>query len=135
MAPIVSPPGDPVGRRTRPIRMLIYGINAVAEALKAGRVAALRVSTRADDRMRAVLRLAEERGVTIRRVDGVELDRAAPGASHQGVVADVTAAREYDVAGLVRDATPPALLVVLDGIEDPHNFGAIVRTADAAGAH
>ena len=124
--------------RSKPIiisYVLIYGINAVAEALKAGRVAALRVSTRADDRMRAVLRLAQERGVTIRRVDTVELDRAAPGASHQGVIADVTAARKYDVAGLVREATPPALLVVLDGIEDPHNFGAIVRTADAAGAH
>ena len=110
-------------------------MNAVTEALRAGRVAALRVSKRADDRMRAVLTLAEQRGVTIRRVDNAELDRAASGASHQGVVADVTAAREYDVAGLVREATPPALLVVLDGIEDPHNFGAIVRTADAAGAH
>ena len=57
------------------------------------------------------------------------------GAVHQGVVGELTAARDYDVADLVREAPPPALLVVLDGIEDPHNFGAILRTADAAGAH
>ena len=60
--------------------MLVYGLHAVTEALRAGRVTALRVSTRADDRMRSVLRLAEERGVTIRRVDSVELDRQALGA-------------------------------------------------------
>jgi 23S rRNA (guanosine2251-2'-O)-methyltransferase len=114
---------------------LVYGINAVTEALKAGRVTALRVGTRADHRMRAVVALAAQRGVAIRRVDNDELDRAASGGSHQGVIGDVTAAREYDVAGLVREAEAPALLVVLDGIEDPHNLGAIVRTADAAGAH
>ena len=115
--------------------VIICGINAVTEALKAGRVRALRVSTRADDRMRALLSLAAQRGVSIRHVDQGELDRAVPGASHQGVVGDLRAARDYDVAELVREAAPPALLVVLDGIEDPHNFGAILRTADAAGAH
>jgi 23S rRNA (guanosine2251-2'-O)-methyltransferase len=115
--------------------MQIYGINAVVEALRAGRLTSLRVSKRTDDRMRAVLVLAEERGVTIRRVDHDELDRAVPGASHQGVVGDLKAGRDYDVAELVREATPPALLLVLDGIEDPHNFGAVLRTADAAGAH
>jgi len=116
-------------------RMLVYGINAVTEALKAGRVNALRVSKRADQRMDAVMVLAAERGVAVRRVDGQELDRAAAGAAHQGVVGELAAAREYDVDELVRQATPPALLVVLDGIEDPHNLGAIVRTVDAAGAH
>jgi 23S rRNA (guanosine2251-2'-O)-methyltransferase len=115
--------------------MLIYGINAVTEALRAGRVTALRVSKRSDDRMRALLTLAQERGVPLRRVDQEDLDRAAPGAVHQGVVGELTAARDYDVADLVNEAPPPALLVVLDGIEDPHNFGAILRTADAAGAH
>ncbi len=73
--------------------------------------------------------------MSIRRVDTGELDRLAPGAVHQGVVGELKAAREYDVADLVREAPPPALLVVLDGIEDPHNFGAILRTVDAAGAH
>ena len=85
--------------------------------------------------MRALLALAQERRVPVRRVDQDDLDRLAPGAVHQGVAGELTAAHEYDVADLVRDAPPPALLVVLDGIEDPHNFGAILRTADAAGAH
>jgi 23S rRNA (guanosine2251-2'-O)-methyltransferase len=115
--------------------MVIYGINAVIEALRAGRVTALRVSRRTDERMRVVLALANERGVSIRRVEQDDLDRLVPGAVHQGVVGDLKAAREYDVEELVREAAPPALLIVLDGIEDPHNFGAILRTADAAGAH
>jgi 23S rRNA (guanosine2251-2'-O)-methyltransferase len=115
--------------------MLIYGINAVTEALRAGRLTALRVSKRADDRMRAVIALAGQRGISIRRVDSDELDRVAAGAAHQGVIGDLKAAREYDVADLVRAAAPPALLLVLDGIEDPQNVGAILRTADAAGAH
>src|SRR5580704_3451960 len=115
--------------------MQIYGINAVVEALRAGRVTSLRVSKRSDDRIRAVLALAGQRGITIRRVDHDELDRAVPGASHQGVVGELKAGRDYDVAGLVREATQPALLVVLDGIEDPHNLGAVLRTVDAAGAH
>ena len=54
---------------------------------------------------------------------------------HQGVVAEVSAAREYSVGDLVQDAGGPALLVVLDGIEDPHNVGAILRSVDASGAH
>jgi 23S rRNA (guanosine2251-2'-O)-methyltransferase len=115
--------------------VLICGINAVMEALRADRVSSLRVGKRADDRMRAVLALAQQKGVPVRRIENADLDRIAPGASHQGVVGDLKAARDYDVDDLVREATPPALLVVLDGIEDPHNFGAILRTADAAGAH
>ena len=115
--------------------VLIYGINAVTEALRAGRLTTLRVSKRSDGRMRALLALAHERGVSIRRVEHDDLDRMAPGAVHQGVLGDLNAAREYDVADLVREAPPPALLVVLDGVEDPHNLGAILRTVDAAGAH
>ncbi len=115
--------------------MLVYGINPIIEALRADRVVSIRVSRRADDRIRGVIALAGQHGVSIRRVDTGELDRLAPGAVHQGVVGELKAAREYDVADLVREAPPPALLVVLDGIEDPHNFGAILRTVDAAGAH
>jgi 23S rRNA (guanosine2251-2'-O)-methyltransferase len=62
------------------------------------------------------------------------LNRDARGGVHQGVLAVVDDAREYSLDELVRGASGPPLLVVLDGIEDPHNLGAILRTADAAGA-
>ena len=117
--------------------MIIYGINAVAEALKAGRVVAMRAGRRNDHRLRQVLMLAEQAGVPVRRVSDDELDRESGGSSHQGVIADVSERRMYELSDLVEDAhaTPPALIVVLDGIEDPHNFGAILRTCDAVGAH
>ena len=111
--------------------MLIYGLNPVAEALKAGRVTRLRISARSDRRMDAIVALAARRGVPIDRVDPQALDRAAKGGVHQGVVAEVEAARDYGIEELV---SPDALIVVLDGIEDPHNVGAILRTCDAAGA-
>jgi 23S rRNA (guanosine2251-2'-O)-methyltransferase len=115
--------------------MLVYGINPVLEALRAGRATALRVGPRADERMRAVLRLAEQQHVPVLRVDDAALDRAAAGGAHQGVVGELRLADDYSIADLVQAAPVPALLVVLDGIEDPHNVGAILRTADAAGAH
>jgi 23S rRNA (guanosine2251-2'-O)-methyltransferase len=114
--------------------MLIYGINPVLEALRAGRVRTLRVSGRADQRVQDVLRLAGQSRVTVTRADASELDRAARGGLHQGVVADVEDAPDYDVIDLVRGAAAAPLVVVLDGVEDPHNFGAILRVADAAGA-
>jgi 23S rRNA (guanosine2251-2'-O)-methyltransferase len=74
--------------------------------------------------------------VKVQRVDSHLLDRLAKGGVHQGVVADADdAAADYSVDELVRGADGPALIVVLDGVEDPHNLGAIVRTADAAGVH
>ena len=116
--------------------MIVYGINPVLEALRAGRVTALRVSQRGGGRMQELLALAAERGVKVQRVDGALLDRLARAGVHQGVVADVEdAAAEYSVEELVRGADSPALIVVLDGVEDPHNVGAILRTADAAGVH
>jgi len=117
--------------------MVIYGINAVMEALRAGRVVSLRAGRRNDQRLKQLLALAEEQMVPVRRVGDDELDREARGASHQGIVADVGEVRLYELDDLVQaaQAAPPALLVVLDGIEDPHNFGAILRSVDAAGAH
>jgi 23S rRNA (guanosine2251-2'-O)-methyltransferase len=107
----------------------------VLEALRAGRVTAVRVGRRGDGRMQELLALASERGVRVQRVDDQLLDRMAKGGIHQGVVADVDdATKDYSVEELVRGATGPALIVVLDGVEDPHNVGAILRTADAAGA-
>ena len=116
--------------------MRIYGINPVTEALRAGRATAIQVSPRADERLTAVVRLAEERDVPVRRVTADELDRLAAGARHrhQGVIADVEDAAFFSVEDLVIGAKGAALIVVLDGIEDPHNVGAILRTVDAAGA-
>ena len=112
--------------------MIIYGINPVLEALRAGRARELRVG-REGGRMQDVLALAGERGVRVRRVPADALDREARGGVHQGVVAVVEDARDYSIDELLRGAAGPPLLVVLDGIEDPHNLGAILRTADAAG--
>jgi 23S rRNA (guanosine2251-2'-O)-methyltransferase len=114
--------------------MIIYGLNPVLETLRARRVRTLSVSARSDRRVQEVLRLAALAGVRVRQVDSLELDRAARGGLHQGVVADVEDAPDYDVADLVRSASGAPLIVVLDGVEDPHNFGAILRVADAAGA-
>jgi 23S rRNA (guanosine2251-2'-O)-methyltransferase len=117
--------------------MLIYGINAVAEALRSGRVVSLRAGRRSDQRLQRLLTLAEQTSVPVRRVSEDELDRETGGASHQGVIADISDRQSCDLDDLIRDAqaTPPALLVVLDGIEDPQNFGAILRSVDAVGAH
>lgn len=115
--------------------MIVYGINPVLEALRAGRVKALRVGDRGGDRLRELLALASQRGVRVERVPANVLARMAPGGVHQGVVADVDdASTDFSVAELVRGAAAAPLIVVLDGIEDPHNLGAILRTADAAGA-
>jgi 23S rRNA (guanosine2251-2'-O)-methyltransferase len=126
--------------------MLIYGINPVLEALRAKKVTRVRVSARTDKRMDEILALAGAQRVPVEREDAQGLDRAARGGAHQGVVAEIEAARDYGIEELV---APPAshlaplgaearsakvaLIVVLDGIEDPHNVGAILRTCDAAG--
>ena len=115
--------------------MLIYGIHPVLEALRAGRVTSIRVSPRTADRVAAAIRRAEEQGIPVRRVQPADLDRETRGAAHQGVVADVRGAAPVTVEDLIVQAAGVPLIVVLDGIEDPHNVGAILRTVDAAGAH
>ena len=116
--------------------MIIYGVNPVFEALRAGRVRRLRVASRHDKRIQELLDVARQRGVSVERVDAQALDRLTRGGVHQGIAADVDDARGFSVADLL-DASSTGrvpLLIVLDGVEDPHNVGAILRTADAAGA-
>lgn len=115
--------------------MLIYGINPVLEALKAGRVKELHVGPRGGERIAQLLAVASQHGVRVQRVLPEVLDRESKHGVHQGVVARVDEPAEYSVQDLIRSAAGPALLVVLDGIEDPHNVGAILRTCDAAGVH
>jgi 23S rRNA (guanosine2251-2'-O)-methyltransferase len=114
----------------------IYGINPVLEALRARRVTSMRMSPRSDERLMDLVQMAEAQGVTVERVSPGELNRAAGGAQHrhQGVVAELRGQAGVSVEDLVIAASGPALIVVLDGIEDPHNLGAVLRTVDAAGA-
>jgi 23S rRNA (guanosine2251-2'-O)-methyltransferase len=114
--------------------VIVYGINAVREALAAGRVERLQVGSRADARVRALLEEAARRGVRAEHVGPDVLDRAARGGVHQGVVAAVGARETWTPAELVERAAGTPLIVVLDGVEDPHNVGAVLRTCDAAGA-
>jgi len=114
--------------------MQIYGINPVLEAVRARRVRIIRVAARSDERLGALLELAREQRLTVTRVAVGELDRLTGGAAHQGVVAEVRERSHVSVEDLVMQASGPPLIVVLDGIEDPHNVGAILRTVDAAGA-
>jgi len=113
--------------------MIIYGVHPVIEALKAGTVRRLRVAGRAGDRLREVTELAAAAGIRVERVPPDAIDRLAHGATHQGVVADVESERAVGLRELAEGPAP--LIVVLDGIEDPHNVGAILRTVDAAGGH
>jgi 23S rRNA (guanosine2251-2'-O)-methyltransferase len=119
----------------------LTGIHAVREALEAGspfdRIVIAK--GRQDTRVEEIVQLARSRGIAVRFEDRGQLDRLANTREHQGVVA-IAAARE---AATLEDILERAnhsksqqgLIVLLDGVEDPHNLGAIIRTALAAGAH
>ena len=113
--------------------MIVYGINPVIEALRAGRVKQLWIADRRDERMQELLAFATTHGISPQRLTSDVLARRASGGVHQGVVADVDDAAEYSVEDLVHGAHGTPLIVVLDGVEDPHNLGAILRSADATG--
>ena len=120
----------------------LYGVLPVLEALRAGgrRVERITVAEGAHEaRLHELFELARARGVPLRRAPRAELQRLAPGANHQGVVASVAAA-DYADADELLDALAaraasdaPPLAVVLDGVEDPRNLGAIIRTCEGAG--
>src|SRR5437660_6995344 len=121
---------------------LLYGVNPLLEALRAGDRASheiLVAESARDERLRELIELARARNVSVKRVPRAVLDRAVGSTHHQGVVARVAAARYADAEELLssiashvgREAEP--LVVVLDGIEDPRNLGAILRTAECAG--
>jgi 23S rRNA (guanosine2251-2'-O)-methyltransferase len=114
---------------------LIYGIHAVAEALKARRVSRLVHLRGGGPRVDALVARAHELRIPIETLDARALDKLARGGLHQGVAADLQPLAAYTLEELVRSAAGPPLLVVLDGVEDPQNVGAILRTVDAAGAH
>lgn len=111
----------------------LIGIHPVREALKAGRTLdrILIAKGAGGQRLQEIVDLSRQQRVTIRYEPRDVLDRAASGGSHQGVVAFGASTKYGTIEDLRDDAQ---LVIVLDGVEDPHNLGAIVRTANAAGA-
>lgn len=118
----------------------IFGRNAVTEALTAGRSINkifLAEGTR-DNSVKKILDLARAAGVVFEFVSRSKLDKISEGARHQGVIAQAAAvqfATLEEIFALAEEKKEPPFIILLDELEDPHNFGAILRTADAVGAH
>jgi 23S rRNA (guanosine2251-2'-O)-methyltransferase len=117
----------------------VTGLHAVEEALTAGRPLDRIVVARGrhGDRVGEVMRLAKSRGVPVRFEDRQQLDRLAGTREHQGIAALAAAKPVVELEDLLqtkRGQSADGFLVLLDGVEDPHNVGAIVRSALAAGA-
>lgn len=117
---------------------IIIGRNPVTEALKAGRAMDKILVASEDGSMKVIIAKARERGIPVMKTERATLDRMAGGKPHQGVAAYVSSYSYSTVDNILRaaaDRGEDPFIVVLDGIEDPHNLGAIIRTADCAGAH
>lgn len=116
--------------------MLVYGIHAVTEALKGRKVEKLIAVRGAGAKVGELLDRARELRVPVEIVDRMAIDRLTRGGVHQNIAAHLAALPAYTIGEMIdaaREADRAPLIVVLDGIEDPHNVGAILRSADAAG--
>jgi 23S rRNA (guanosine2251-2'-O)-methyltransferase len=129
----------------KPKTSIIYGVAPVLEALRSGRRAIEQVMIAEGaqiNRLRDLLDLAREQGVVVNRVPKNALAKfAEPGSNTQGVIATLSAASYTNADELLESLSvkigteDPPLIVVLDGVEDPRNLGAIARTVECAGAH
>ena len=125
---------------------LLIGRNAVREAIKSGRsIDRVLVTTEHDGSLGEIVTLARERKLVVREVDRKKLDElcmpfghGGKTANHQGVVAyaaGVTYCEIADILDAAKERGEAPFVIVLDGVEDPHNLGSIIRSADCAGAH
>lgn len=119
---------------------MVAGRNAVMEALKGSRsVNKLMIANSSTEgSIKEIIAVAKEKGVNIQYWDRSKLDSIARGIRHQGVLAQVAPvqyAELEDILQVAKDRNEPPFIVLLDELEDPHNLGAILRTADAAGVH
>jgi len=114
----------------------LTGFHAVEEALEAGRALDRIVIARGrhGERLETIVRLAKSRGVPVRFEDRQQIDRLAGTREHQGIAALAAAKPTVELENLLRPQAAKGLVVLLDGVEDPHNLGAIIRTSLAAGA-
>jgi 23S rRNA (guanosine2251-2'-O)-methyltransferase len=118
---------------------VLYGLHAIREALRAGTRPLQRLLVQRTDRQFAeIVQQAKAKRVPVHVEPPAAFDRLVPSGKHQGVIAFV-AAKTYssteEILERARLRGEPPLLIILDGVEDPHNLGAIVRTAEAAGVH
>jgi len=118
---------------------ILFGFHAITVRLKTApkSIIELHVETsRRDARMRSFADRAREAGIKIVETDGERLDKLAGSSRHQGVVARVEAVQmPHSLDEVVENIEGPPLLLILDGVTDPHNLGACLRVADGAGAH
>jgi 23S rRNA (guanosine2251-2'-O)-methyltransferase len=118
---------------------ILYGLHAVREALKAGSRPLQRLLViRTDKQFADLVQLARSLRVPVHIQPSASLDRLVPDGRHQGIVAFAAAKSYQTEESILARATQrnePPLLVILDGVEDPHNLGAVLRTAEGAGAH
>ena len=120
---------------------IIYGKNPVLEALKSGRTlnkVLIAKSSEKSEVLSEIIKLTKNKGIPFEWVDKNILDRKSSGNKHQGILA-IASPKGYveveDLLEIAKNKGEPAFIVILDGIEDPHNLGAIIRTAEGAGAH
>lgn len=120
--------------------MIIEGKNSVYEALESGttinKIYAL--SNLSDGMSNKIIRLAKNKGLRVDFVSKNILDKLSQNGKHQGFIADIvdfTYSTVEDILNLAQEKNEPNFILILDGIEDPHNFGAIIRSAECAGVH
>jgi 23S rRNA (guanosine2251-2'-O)-methyltransferase len=118
----------------------IIGRNSVAEVIKSGRSINKILVAKGDRQgsLKNIVGQALKAGLLIQEVDHAKLDSIAPGQRHQGIIAYAAPIQFVEVADIIQIAYSkgePAFLVLLDELEDPHNVGAILRSADGAGCH
>jgi len=118
---------------------ILFGFHAITVRLKTAPRSVIELhveANRRDARMRSFVDRARESGIKIVETDGERLDKMAGTSRHQGVVARVEAvAMPHSLDEVVEAIEGPPLLLILDGVTDPHNLGACLRVADGAGAH
>jgi len=115
---------------------VIYGINAIAEAVKAHPERIERISVergQRNPRVGKIIAEARQKHIRVSFEEQAWIDRKAEGERHQGIICHIAEADMLDADEILAGAKSPGLLVILDGIEDPHNLGAIIRSAEASG--
>ncbi len=118
---------------------LIIGRNPITEAIKSGRtVEKLMVSKGSEKSLSQIIAMAKDKGIPVYYNDKSRMDKISGGGAHQGVAAYVSSYEYCEVEDMLKYADEKGedpFLIILDGLEDPHNLGAIIRSADGAGAH